>query len=96
MAQTDIETIEKLPIRAIDFSDPSDKAHHDKIVELVQRMLDLNKQLAAAKTEHEKTVLQRQIAVTDSRIDQLVYQLYGLTAEEIKIVEEGSGEVNSG
>jgi len=87
MAQTDIETIEKLPIRAIDFSDPSDKAHHDKMVELVQRMLDLHKQLAAAETEHEKTVLQRQIAVTDRQIDQLVYELYGLSNKEIKTVE---------
>ena len=50
-------------------------------------MLDLNKQLAAAKTEHEKTVLQRQIAVTDRQIDQLVYELYGLSNKEIKTVE---------
>ncbi len=35
----------------------------------------------------EKTVLQRQIDATDKQIDQLVYQLYGLTEEEIKIVE---------
>jgi len=28
--------------------------------------------------------------VTDGEIDQLVYQLYGLTAEEIEIVEEAS------
>ncbi|MDD2912136.1 MAG: TaqI-like C-terminal specificity domain-containing protein [Candidatus Bipolaricaulis anaerobius] len=54
----------------------------------VQTMLDLHKQLAAAKTEHEKTALQRQIAATDRQIDHLVYELYGLTEEEIKIVEE--------
>ena len=68
--------------------DSADKARHDKMVELVQRMLDLHEQLAAAKTEHEKTVLQRQIAVTDRQIDQLVYELYGLTEKEISIVEE--------
>lgn len=88
--------IERLPIRTIDFSDPADKARHDKMVELVQRMLDLHEQLAAAKTEHEKIVLQRRIAATDRQIDQLVYELYGLTQEEIKIVEEASREVNSG
>jgi hypothetical protein len=27
---------------------------------------------------------------TDRRIDQLVYELYGLAADEIKIVEEGT------
>jgi hypothetical protein len=42
----------------------------------------------AAKTAHDKTVLQRQIDKTDKQIDQLVYELYGLTEEEIKIVEE--------
>ena len=42
------------------------------------------------KTDHEKTAIQRQIDATDRQIDQLVYELYGLTKEEIKIVEEGS------
>ncbi len=35
----------------------------------------------------ERTAIERQIQATDSQIDQLVYQLYGLTEEEIKIVE---------
>jgi len=67
----------------------ADKARHDKMVSLVQTMLDLHKRLAAAKTAHEKTMLQRQITATDHQIDQLVYELYGLTEEEIKIVEKG-------
>ncbi len=79
------------PIRTIDFTDPIDKARHDQMVNLVERMLDLHKQLAAAKTPQVKTVLQRQIAVTDRQINQLVYELYDLTAEEIKIVEAGVG-----
>lgn len=57
------------------------------MVELAERMLSLHKQLAAAKTPDEKTKLDRQIAATDRQIDQLVYELYALTAEEIKIVE---------
>ena len=40
------------------------------------------------KTEHEKTVIQRQIDATDKKIDQLVYKLYDLTEKEIAIVEE--------
>ena len=31
--------------------------------------------------------LQRQIDATDKQIDKLVYKLYGLTEEEIKIIE---------
>ena len=43
---------------------------------------------AAARTEHDQTALQRQIHATDRQIDELVYELYGLTEEEIGIVEE--------
>jgi len=75
------------PIRTINFSDPTDKALHDRMVELVEQMLSLNRQLAKSKTSHEKTALQRQIDATDKQIDALVYELYGLTDKEIKIVE---------
>ncbi len=77
----------QLPIRTIDFSDPADKTRHDKMVQLVERMLALHKELTAARTEHDKTALQRQIDATDGQIDRLVYELYGLTEEEIGIVE---------
>ena len=74
-------------IRIIDFSDLADTARHDKMVALVERMLDLNKQRADVKTDHEKNLLERQIEGTDKQIDALVYELYGLTEEEIRIVE---------
>ena len=51
-------------------------------------MLSLHEQLAKARTSHEQTLLQRQIEATDGQINKLVYELYGLTEEEIKIVEE--------
>ena len=38
-----------------------------------------------------KPVSQRQIDATDKQIDQLVYELYGLTKEEIGIVEGPKG-----
>jgi hypothetical protein len=59
----------------------------NRIVALVDQMLALHKQLVEAKTPHDKTTLQRQIDATDHQIDQLVYELYGLTEEEIAIVE---------
>jgi len=40
---------------------------------------------------HKKTAIQRQIDATDKQIDQLVYELYGLTDNEIRIVEEATG-----
>jgi hypothetical protein len=80
--------VERTPIFTIDHSDPVDVARHDRMVSLVDRMLFLHKQLKEARTPHEQTGLQRQIEATDDQIDALVYELYGLTEEEIKIVEE--------
>ncbi len=79
--------LRRSPIRTIDFDDPQDKAMHDRMVELVERMLDLNKKLAQAKVPDTKKRLQRRIAATDTEIDKLVYELYDLTEEEIRIVE---------
>ena len=79
--------MEKVPIRVINFSDKTDKAAHDRMVKLVEQMLELHKQLAAARTPQEQTALERQIAATDTQIDRLVYDLYGLTEAEIAIVE---------
>lgn len=78
--------MEKVPIRVIDFTAKADKVRHGQMVSLVERMLDLHKRLAEANTPDEKDRLKRQIDVTDREIDQLVYDLYGLTEEEIKIV----------
>jgi hypothetical protein len=78
-----------LPIRVINFSDPSDKARHERMVGLVEQMLELHKRLHAVGGEADREMLQRQIDATDREIDQLVYELYGLTDEEIRIVEGG-------
>jgi len=68
----------------------ADKARHDRMVELVETMLKLHKDFQAAKIGHEKSLIQRQIAATDKQIDQLVYELYGLTDEENRIVGEAT------
>jgi len=52
-------------------------------------MLKSHKDLPKARTAPDKTAIKRQIAATDKQIDQLVYGLYGLTEEEIRIVEGG-------
>ena len=84
----------------------ADKARHNRMVVLVQRMLELNKQkhvappswrhrdeegrLEAGATKLAPSVLdrlKREIAATDTEIDELVYELYGVTDEERKIIE---------
>jgi hypothetical protein len=79
--------LESLPIRTIDFADPTDAARHERMVALVTQMLDLHARLAAEGVPHEKAALQRRIETTDRQIDALVYELYELTAEEIAGVE---------
>ena len=54
-----------------------------------EQMLDLHKQLPKAKTDTEKTAIERQIQATDKEIDQLVHELFGLTQDEIKAVQRG-------
>lgn len=60
------------------------------MVSLVTQMLDLHSRLAAEGVPHEKAALQRRIDMTDRQIDRLVYDLYGLTPEEIAVVEGAS------
>ena len=71
----------------INFENVNDKTTHDRLVDLVQHMLDLHRRLSAARDPRTREQLQRQITTTDHRIDRLVYALYGLTEDEVKIVE---------
>jgi len=85
-AEVKVVNVKKLPIRPIDFSKPDEVKQHDKMVSLVEEMLELHKKISKIKNPEEKTRIQRQIDATDDRIDKLVYELYGLSEEEIKIV----------
>ena len=86
-SQMKIAYIKNLPIRKIDFSNSNDVICHNQIASLVEKIMDLQRKFASTMTEHEKTMLARQIQATDEQIDSLVYELYGLNKEEIIIVE---------
>ena len=64
---------------------PPNKAWHDKLVSLVERLLELHKR--SPRLPQEQEMVKREVESTDGRIDRLVYELYGLTEDEIKIVE---------
>jgi len=80
----------ELPIKELDLTAKSDRSRHDALVAHVERMMKLHADLAAAKSPDAQTHLQREIAATDRAIDQLVYQLYGLTRDEIALVEKAT------
>jgi len=60
---------------------------HNKLVSLVDQMLETQKQLREAKTDNDKKILRQKTEIIDRQIDALVCELYGLTEDEIKIVE---------
>jgi len=81
-----------LPIRLIQSSDAAAKGRYDRIVSLVDLMLELNKKkhagsLAPSELDH----VERDIASTDAKIDDLVFELYGISDKERRIVEEETG-----
>ncbi len=80
--------IEQLPIRTIDFNKPSEKAIHDKLVSLVDSMLDLHKKKVALPPSAQRDKVEREIAVTDEKMDEIVFGLYGITDEERKVIKE--------
>ncbi|MGA2297098.1 MAG: N-6 DNA methylase [FCB group bacterium] len=83
------EYLKNIPIRTIDFSNKKEKAQHDRMVSLVEQMLDAQKEGHSGKniTEKDKQLAQQRINILDKQIDSLVYELYGLTEEEINIIE---------
>jgi hypothetical protein len=61
------------------------------MVELVDRMLELNKQKRSGKLAPlQVDRVDREIAATDAEIDELVYELYGIADQERKIIEGDS------
>jgi hypothetical protein len=84
------DDLKNLPIYTPDFDNPDDKARNDRMVALVTEMLELHKHLGHAKTDQEKRLIMQEIDSTDRQIDSLVYGLYGLTADEIAVVDADS------
>jgi hypothetical protein len=85
--QVTVFSLAQVPIRVIDLLNLSMKEKRDQMVVFVESILALHKQLAAADSAAQKAILQRQIEATDREIDQLVYQLYGLTDDEVALIE---------
>jgi hypothetical protein len=85
------EDVRCLPIRRINFDDPAEKQQHNALVALVDEMLQLQKDYAEAEREKEdrRHALKRRMDEVDAAIDRRVYNLYGLTEDEIKVVEAG-------
>jgi heterodisulfide reductase subunit B len=78
-----------LPIAVLDLKKKEQKSQHDSIVNCVTQLLAAKQKLAQAKEGRDKDFITNQCNALDTQIDNLVYELYGLTNDEIRIVEVG-------
>jgi hypothetical protein len=70
---------------------PKPESHNLKrVCMLAHKVAALVPKLRQAKSEQERQTLQNAVTATDRQIDALVYELYGLTPEEIALVERES------
>ena len=76
-----IKVIKQLPIKL------GDSKRLSRLTTLVHDMLALHEKLNQTKNPKTRKVIQKQIEITDKKIDRIVYKLYGLSEEEIRIVE---------
>lgn len=83
-----------LPIRRVDPGDRKLCSIKDAITRRVARIVALGQKHAKAGTGHEMELLHRQITASDLAIDRLVYELYGLSEEEIRIVEDTTAQAD--
>jgi type I restriction-modification system DNA methylase subunit len=84
-----IYSLNQLPIRAVNFSDETDNKAHDKIVQLVEQLLQAKLHATNARNERDQVFYQNKCLALDRQIDQLVYDLYDLTDKERNVVENG-------
>jgi hypothetical protein len=63
---------------------------HDQIIKHVDNLLQLNKDLQTASLPEKIEQLKQRIEYNDDKINEIVYELYGLTDEEVKIIEKGN------
>ena len=65
------------------------ETEQEKIAKKAQTMLELQKELQATSVNTDKhNSLKREIEKLDREIDEAIYKLYGLTAEEIRTIEK--------
>jgi len=83
-----VSDLKKLPIRTINFNDLKEKNFHDKMVIFVDKILELKKKKNSLLPSSKKEKIEREIQITDDKIDKLVYELYGITKGEITAIEK--------
>lgn len=80
--------IEQIPIILIDLENAAKMKIHNEIVQLIENIVKNHAILiGSAKTQHDKKLIEDRIMVYHTNVNQIIFELYDLTPEEIKIVE---------
>jgi hypothetical protein len=74
------KALTNFPVRVINFKNEEDKLLHDDISRNVDVILELYT---------SENIDKRRLVHTESNIDKLIYKLYGLSSDEIEIIENG-------
>ncbi|WP_288621878.1 N-6 DNA methylase [uncultured Brachyspira sp.] len=77
----------RIPMPVIDLSNSSHKEVHDKIVVLVDNIIELNKKVNTEKNPNSLNMINRQILACEKQLDNLIFSIYNLNDEEKKIIE---------
>ena len=78
--------VKDLPIRPIDFTDAEDRARHDRIVNLVQSLIQATERIATATIPERRRQAERQARRLRRTVEQAVGALYGLTEADLRAV----------
>jgi hypothetical protein len=76
-----------LPIFLINLNNSNDRLKHDKMVNLVDKILYLYSKRQSATSHTKISQLDKMINLVDEQIDEMVYLLYGVKGAEKKVVE---------
>ena len=80
--------LKKIPIKRINFHNQSERIHHAEIVTLVQKELDLHKERPINMNANDSESLQKQVEYIQNRLNELIFELYGLEDEQILLIEQ--------
>ncbi len=88
-----IYELASLPIKGMDNNGKVISMLFSKLTQEVEVMLGLNENKQTVNDANNLQQLNQRIAYTDEKINKLVYELYGLSEEEVAIVEGGERKI---
>ncbi len=83
-----IAYLEQLPIKVLDLNNKQQKQQYEQLIMLVEKLMDLQQKITAARVPQDKVLLGRVLEATENQLDNLIYQLYQLSPEEIAMIEK--------